>query len=81
MSKFYILNLQLLAEGDGPEVNTTLSPGLSAENKTFYDKQLIRRAKAKLVHDQFGQKRNIPKGSGKTVEFRQFASLPKATTP
>lgn len=55
--------------------------GLSPEMKTFYDKTLITLAGANLVHEQFGQKRPIPAGSGKTVEFRRFSSLPKALTP
>ena len=54
---------------------------LSPEMKTFYDKVLIKSAEPELVHDQFGQKRPIPKGNGKTIEFRQFSSLPKALTP
>jgi N4-gp56 family major capsid protein len=49
--------------------------------KTFYDKNLIRLAQANLIHEQFGQKRPIPKNGGKKIEFRQFASLPKALTP
>lgn len=53
---------------------------LSAEMKTFYDMTLIDEASAQLVHDQFGQKRPIPQGSGKTIEFRKFSPLPKATT-
>jgi N4-gp56 family major capsid protein len=61
--------------------NTTLSSGLSAENKTFYDKTLLVEAQANLVHDQFAQKRPIPKNGGKKIEFRKFASLPKALTP
>ena len=55
--------------------------GLSPEMKTFYDKTLITLAGANLVHEQFGQKRPIPAGSGRTVEFRRFSSLPKALTP
>ena len=51
--------------------------GLSAEMKTFYDKTLITLAGANLVHEQFGQKRPIPAGSGKTIEFRRFSSLPR----
>ena len=54
---------------------------LSAEMKTFYDMTLIDEAQANLVHDQFGQKKPIPKGSGKTIEFRKFSPLEKATTP
>jgi N4-gp56 family major capsid protein len=48
--------------------------------KTFYDMTLIDEASAQLVHDQFGQKRPIPANGGKTIEFRKFSSLPKATT-
>lgn len=62
-------------------LQTTLLDGLSAEMKTFYDMTLIDEAEANLVHDQFGQKRPIPKGGGKTIEFRKFAPLAKAITP
>ena len=55
--------------------------GLSAEMKTFYDKTLIELAKPNLVFDRFGQKRPIPRGGGKTIEFRRFNSLPKALNP
>jgi N4-gp56 family major capsid protein len=75
--KFYEINLQLFAN----ELQTTLLPGLSAEMKTFYDMTLIDEAQANLVHDQFGQKRPIPANGGKTIEFRKFAPLAKATTP
>ena len=54
---------------------------LSAEMKTFYDMNLIDEASPNLVHDQFGQKRPIPANGGKTIEFRKFSPLPKATTP
>ena len=73
----YKFNLQLFAELN---TNTTLDSGLSLENKTFYDMTLIDMAQANLVHDQFGQKRPIPKNGGKKIEFRQYASLPKALT-
>ena len=73
-----LINLQLFAEIN---TNVTTDPGLSAENKTYYDRTLIEEASPNLIHDQFGQKRPIPKGSGKKVEFRKYASLPKATNP
>jgi N4-gp56 family major capsid protein len=73
------LNLQLFAAGD--VVNATTSTELSGEMKTFYDKTLITLASPYLVHDQFGQKRDIPKNGGKIIEFRKFSSLPKALTP
>ena len=69
------LNLQLFA------VQVTTQDSLSPEMKTFYDMALIDEASANLVHDQFGQKRPIPSGSGKTIEFRKFAPLDKALTP
>ena len=75
--KFYEINLQLFAN----ELQTTLLSGLSAEMKTFYDMTLIDEATSNLVHDQFGQKRPIPANGGKTIEFRKFAPLAKATTP
>lgn len=62
-------------------VNTTGTATLSAENKTFYQRVLIETAEAELIHEQFGQKRPIPKNNGKTTEFRQFDPLPEATTP
>ena len=71
-----IMNLQMFAD-----VQTTLLEGLSAEMKTFYDMTLIDEAAPALVHDQFGQKRPIPKNGGKTIEFRKFAPLSKALTP
>lgn len=54
---------------------------LTPEMKTYYDRTLIREASAALIHDQFAQKRPIPKGSGKTIEFRKFQPLGKALTP
>ena len=53
---------------------------LTAEMKTFYSNNLIDLAEPELVHDQFGQKHPIPKNGGKTIEFRKYSSLPKATT-
>jgi len=62
-------------------VQVTTQQSLSPEMKTFYDLTLIDEAGANLVHDQFAQKRPIPAGQGKTIEFRKFGALPKATTP
>ena len=78
MKKFIRNFIQLFA------VQTTLlnSQGndLSPEMKTYYDMNLIDYAQAALVHDQFGQKRPIPSGKGKKIEFRSFSPLPKALT-
>lgn len=60
-------------------LNTT-GNDLSPEMKTFYDMTLLDYAQAALVHDQFGQKRPIPKNGGKQIEFRAFTPLAKALT-
>ena len=74
------INLQLFANHVNVTTDATSGNNLSAEMKTFYDMTLIDEASAQLVHDQFGQKRPIPKGGGKTIEFRKFSPLPKAMT-
>lgn len=79
MQSVISMNLRLF------DVQTTLlnAPGndLSPEMKTYYDKNLLNEAAPNLVHDQFGQKRPIPKGKGKSIEFRKFSALPKALKP
>ena len=72
-------SLQLFAGALNTNVNT--DSGLSAENKTFYDRTLLESAKPNLIHSQFGQKRPIPKNGGKKIEFRRYGALPKALTP
>lgn len=69
------LNLQMFA------TQTTLLPDLSDEMKVFYSDTLIDLAEPKLVHNQFGEQYDIPKNGGKTIEFRKYDPLPKATTP
>ena len=60
-----------IQEGAGQEIN-------SVEMKEYYDNELIKNAEPLMVHDRFGQKRSIPKGSGKTIEFRKLNPFPKA---
>lgn len=63
--------------------NLTTSPGLSPTMQEYYDKKLLKDMKPKLVHAQFGQKRPIPSGNGKTIQFRKYtpfeANLTKLT--
>ena len=75
-------DLQLFAEpetGAGNLLNTTTT--MSAEMRSFYEKRLIDQAEPRLVHDQFADYYPVPVGGGKTIEFRKYDSLPKATTP
>ena len=55
--------------------NTQGVNDLSPTMKTYYDRKLLKEMKPKLLHTQFGQKRPIPKGNGKNIEFRKFESL------
>lgn len=74
-----VLKVNLRMFDNVPNTNITTDSGMTAEMKTFYDKDLLKIAEPLLVHNKFGQKRNIPKGSGKTIEFRKFDVLPKIT--
>jgi N4-gp56 family major capsid protein len=62
---------------DNLTTTTQIDPGVN----TFYDRVLLKRALPLLVHDKFGQVRNIPAKSGTTVKFRRYSSLTAATTP
>ena len=75
------LDLQMFAQASAQLQNTTTASGMTAEMKTYYEKRLLDQAEPALVHDQFGDKYPIPANGGKTIEFRKYDSLPKATTP
>ena len=59
-----------------PNMNTQTTintqPTTAYFNKTYYDKKLLENAKTQFCYANYGQKRNIPRGGGKTVEFRRF---------
>jgi N4-gp56 family major capsid protein len=76
-----LLTFFATGENTTTDINATTTDTLSPEMKTYYDKLLIELTGPALVHDQFAQKRNIPKNGGKKIEFRKFDSLPKALTP
>jgi N4-gp56 family major capsid protein len=59
----------------------TVTPGLSIELKTTYNRTLLENARDKLVHRQFGKTYTLPKGGGLTMEWRKPNTLPVATTP
>lgn len=78
---YFTLNLTKFDQVVNKTTSATTGNDLSLEMKTFYDKVLIKNATPNLVHDQFGQKKPIPKNGGKTIEFRRYSPLPKANTP
>ena len=75
-------NFHLFDGAVNTNVTTQTSPNdLSPEMKVFYDKVLLRSATPELVYDQFAQKKPIPGGNGKTIEFRKFGTLGKLLKP
>lgn len=71
---FLTFNLNMF---DGYQGDATTSPGMSAEMKTYYEKNLLKEAMPNLVHSQFADKYPIPKNNGKTIELRKVNALPK----
>lgn len=54
-------------------INTTISLSTNAKfPMKYYDRQLLESAKTRFVHAEFGQKRPIPRNSGKYVNFRRW---------
>ncbi len=76
-AKIYKLNLHAFDNVINATTSASSGNNLAPEIKTYYSDYLIDLAEAELVHDQFGQKRNIPSGNGKEIEFRQFMPLAK----
>lgn len=62
-------------------MNTNRTANLTETMQTYYDKKLILDMQPKLVHYQYGQKRVLPEGQGKTVNFRKWTPFPPVTTP
>lgn len=61
--------------------NTNTTATLPEEAQTFYDRTLLSRLLPELLFSKYGQKKPIPKNSGKTINFRRFSPLEAATTP
>lgn len=58
--------------------NTTTVP-VAINN--YYDRRLLERALPLLLHNKFGQVRDLPKNAGEVIKFRKYGSLTAATTP
>ena len=77
------INLSLF--GASEVVNTTAgvvnaatgeAVGLSEQMQAYYSAFLIDNAEPALIYDRFAQKVTIPKGHGKTIQFRKYNPLP-----
>ncbi len=62
-------------------LQTTASSGTQPLFQEVLNRHILKRAEAKLVHDQFGQKVKVPKGKTKTISWDRLSPLPKATKP
>ncbi len=55
--------------------------GLDPTIKMHYVRTLLENAEPKLVHLKYADEYPLPQGTGKRMEWRKFAKLPKALTP
>lgn len=56
---------------------TQVDPGVAV----MYDRTLLMRAKPRLVHEKFAQRRPLSRKNGNTIKFRRYTNLSTATTP
>lgn len=62
-------------------INTSTHAGLlPGQIQKFYDRSLLESVKPKLVHYEYGQKRTLPRGNGKTISFRKYTPFAASTT-
>lgn len=62
-------------------LNTTTSTGMSVEMKEVWDKKMLKDVAPNLVYDKYASKRPFPGRNGKSIEFRRWVNLKKATAP
>ena len=85
----FVFDIQLFADplvptagqGVAGPVNVSSDSGLTTEMKSFYNNQLLQNVRANLVYNQFGKRTTLPKGHGKTVEWRRMKTFKKIDTP
>ncbi len=75
--------LQLFAEAPAIDytINATSSDELSPTMKEYYDTQLLANAREEHYFAQFGKTQKLPKGRGKTIEWRKWKTIDPALTP
>lgn len=61
--------------------NKTTTASLAPTMQTYYDRKMLEFAKPYLVHSQFAVPKNVPKNSGKVVQWRRYVPLPVITEP
>jgi len=61
--------------------NVTGTAQVPSGIQAFYDRNLLERATPELLHDKWGQRRNLPKNQSDSIKFRRWNALPTAMTP
>ncbi len=59
----------------------TSTGSINVGQQTYYDKKFLKRVSENLFMWQFGQKRPIPQGEGKTILFSRYHEISSVTTP
>ena len=62
-------------------MNTTESTGVKPLYQPVLNRHLLMVSKPTMIHHQFGQKVEVPKGKGKTIAWDKMSPLPKAKVP
>lgn len=62
-------------------INTTASAGTKVLYQPVLNRQLQATVRSRAVHQQFGQKVEVPAGKGKLVAWDKMSPLPKAKKP
>ena len=62
-------------------MNKTTSTGVQPLYQPVLNRHLLMVSKPTMIHAQFGQKVEIPKGKGKTIAWDKMSPLPKAKVP
>ena len=67
---------------DGTHTNFSYSAGLAPGlMQQYYERALLENMQPELVHSRDGQKRTLPEGNGKRVQFRKFSPFGAVTKP
>lgn len=60
-------------------MNKTTTTGLTGLMKTYYDTELLDNARPNLYYAQFAKKQPLPRGNGRSIEFRKWNTLKNAS--
>lgn len=77
---YYASNMDTSLE-ERLNLNTTVSKGTAPLFQPVLNRHILMAASPALVHQQFGQAVQVPRGQGKAVTWDKMSPLPKAKSP